>query len=192
MKTRVIVVGSLCAFGFAGWLALGGGSSASDAPVKSAAAMPSATASAATRTPARRGWFGLGAPTAAATNTQDAPQKLDPRSDRFRNRIDEQIPERLYGEAARCYRGGLLRDQKLDVEYHIHVADGNISITDVRITDTTINNRTLEECVKQKLLASHWRDDELPDLDENDDLYMRVDGWKQYLANADDDSSSNG
>lgn len=188
MKTRVIVVGSLCAFGFAGWLALGGSSAPS-----SARATPTATATVSpTSAPSRPLLPRFAAAPTAAPGAEAAPVKLDPRSSRFRNRVDEQIPSRLYGEAARCYRGGLPRDQRMDFSYRLHVADGNVTISDVRVTDSTINNRALEECIKQKLLASRWRDDELPDLDEEDDLYMRVDGWNNYLANADDDSSSNG
>src|SRR5689334_21177175 len=99
MKTRVIVVGSLCAFGFAGWLALGGGGSSSAANVPAASAATPVAALPA-RAPSR-GWLfgGGGAPVAKPAAEQDAPPKLDPKSDRFRNRVDEQIPSRLYGEA---------------------------------------------------------------------------------------------
>ena len=119
-----------------------------------------------------------------------APEKLDAKSEALRNRLDEQIPSRLYGEAARCYKGGLGRDQRMDITYRIRVSDGAVTIGDVRVSESTLGDASLERCIRDRVAGAKWRDDELPDLDEDDDLYMRVAGFSAYLANADDSPSS--
>jgi hypothetical protein len=113
-----------------------------------------------------------------------APEKLDIKSDELRNRLDEQIPRRLYAEAARCYRGGLQPDQRLDLSYRLRVNDGEISVGDLRILEDTLDDPALERCIQSRIVAARWRDDALPDLDEQDDLYMRVGGFQSQLASA--------
>lgn len=153
-----------------------------DAPAALAAATsapapaptPTATASA-TRAPVA---------TAAATSAPSATPKLDVRSDELRKRLDEQIPRRLYAEAARCYQGGLDKDQRLDLTYRLHVAGGEVSVSDLRTVENTLADSGLERCIRGRLQAARWRDDALPDLDEDDDLYMHVGGFARYVASA--------
>ncbi|MGZ3429103.1 MAG: hypothetical protein ACXVCV_20765 [Polyangia bacterium] len=184
MRTWGIVLLSLAGFGFALWLARGG--DAPKPPTTIATAAPAAVAQPFPR-------FGVAAPaatTATGAEAKAAPTKLDVKSDRFRNRLDEQIPSRLYAEAARCYKGGLQRDQRMDLTYRIRVTDGNVTIGDIRVTESTLGDSSLERCIRDKIVAARWRDDELPDLEEDDDLFMRVAGFSSYLANLDDDPPS--
>ncbi len=102
--------------------------------------------------------------------------------DALRRRVDEQIPSRLYGAAAACYHGGLPADQHLDLAYHLHVSDGAVSITTARVEATTVGSRTLESCIVERVLAAHFRDEELPDMERDDELFVRVGGFKPYLA----------
>jgi hypothetical protein len=127
----------------------------------------------------RRPTIAIAAPTSAASVVSD---KLDIKSDELRNRLDEQIPRRLYAEAARCYQGGLDKDQRLDVTYRLHVTDGEVSVSDLRAVESTLEDSALERCIRERILAAKWRDDALPDLDEDDDLYMRVGGFSSYVA----------
>ena len=46
--------------------------------------------------------------------------------------------------------------------------------------------------MRDRLLAMSWRDEELPDFEEDDDLFMRIGGWRAYLANAEDDDNIGG
>jgi hypothetical protein len=185
MRTPVLLTVSLAGFGFALWLARGGDPPSPpprDAPSASSLAAPRGPATIATHTAAR----------SAQASARPPVGKLDPRGDRFRNRVDEQIPARLYGVASRCYKGGLERDQRLDLTYRIRVREGNVTIGDIKVVDSTINDGALERCIKDKLVQQSWRDEELPDMDEEDDLYMRAAGWQSYLANAADDDSIGG
>jgi hypothetical protein len=183
MRTSGIMLVSLAGFGFALWLARGGEASKPDDAIATAA--PAATAQ-----PLPQRFVPHAASATPTAATQAAPNKLDARSEAFRNRMDEQIPSRLYGQAARCYKGGLHRDQRLDLTYRIRVSDGVVSIGDVRVTESTLGDSSLERCIHDKLVGASWRDDELPDLEEDDDLYMRVAGFSRYLANAEDSPAS--
>jgi hypothetical protein len=126
---------------------------------------------------------------AATVHAPDAPQsgapapaahKLAPDSDAFRHRIDDLVPQRLYGEAARCYHGGQQRDQRLDLSYHVRAADGAVSFANVRAEDTTLTDRALERCILDRVERARWRDEQLPDYEGEGDVFMRVQGFKQY------------
>jgi len=183
MRTSVLLAISIAGFAFALWLARGG-----DAPSPASVAgktVPTVTATATATSASNPPWQHTAASSAQAP-TPASVRKLDPRGDRFRNRVDEQIPQRLYNVASRCYKGGLERDQRLDLTYRIRVQNGAVTISDVKTTESTINDAQLERCIKDKIAAQTWRDDELPDMEEEDDLYMRAAGWQSYLANAED------
>ena len=182
MRTKVLVGISIAGFGFALWLARGGD------PPASASAAPSTIA------PAARSPRALPVAPTSATPTASAPavRKLNPKSERYANRMDDQIPQRLYGMASHCYKGGSGRDQRLDVSYHVRVTEGAVSIGDVRVVESTLSDPQLERCVLGTLTSATWRDDELPNLAEDGDLFMRVEGFSSYLANAADDDATGG
>src|SRR5689334_14357117 len=54
------------------------------------------------------------------------PGKIDPRSDEFFNKFDEQVPRRLTREAAKCYEGkhgSLHRNQKLSLMFKTKIVN---------------------------------------------------------------------
>jgi hypothetical protein len=115
--------------------------------------------------------------------------KLGLKDEALRERLDEAIPARLYAEAARCYQGdGSIRDrdERLDLTYHIQVQDGEVTFNRLRVVDDTLTDRALERCIRERITAAHWRDEDLPDLDEDDDLFLKVGMFRKYLAKADD------
>jgi len=119
----------------------------------------------------------------AATAPSLADKKLSLKDEALRTRLDENIPSRLYAEAAHCYKGGGDPNERVDLSYRISVADGAVSFSNLRVTDSTLSDRALERCIRDRILAAKWRDDELPDLDEEDDLYMRVYNFQKYASN---------
>lgn len=133
---------------------------------------------------ASRAAHGSGPPETTSAAAKLAPEKLDINSAVLRNQLEEQIPRRLYAEAARCYHGGLQKDQRLDLSYRVHVADGEVSLSDLRTIEDTLEDSALERCIRERILATKWRDDAMPDLEEDDDLYMRVGGFQSYVASA--------
>src|SRR5213078_1987797 len=83
------------------------------------------------------------AATAPAAEPQVPPGKLDPRSDEFFYKFDEVVPQRLTRNAARCYEGrhgSLHRNQKLSLRFKTRIVNGEVSIHDVTIKESTISD----------------------------------------------------
>jgi hypothetical protein len=125
------------------------------------------------------------APGVAAPTEELAPKKLAANDDKLRARVDEVIPAHMVAEAAPCYRGGLNKSQHIDFTYRLHVADGDVTISDLKIEDDTIKDRTMARCIETKLAKAKFHDDELPDYDGEGDVFLNSDAFKRYLAEAD-------
>jgi hypothetical protein len=128
------------------------------------------------------------ATTAAATAPGAPPEKLALGDEALRKRLDEVIPGRLSGEAARCYKGGLDRSRRIDLTYRLHVEDGRVVVRDVRMGESTLGDHALEDCIRQRVSSLTWRDEQLPDIDEEDNLYLSVRQFKSFTG-IDSDSS---
>jgi hypothetical protein len=125
------------------------------------------------------------APDVAALADALSSNKLDVKSDAFRIRLEEMIPSRLYGEAARCYKGGLHRDKKLKLAFRLQVMDGEISVAEAKVVSSTMGDSKLERCIEEEVRHAHWHDNVMPDWESSEELLMRVRGFKQYLEPAD-------
>lgn len=127
------------------------------------------------------------AQTAPPDDELDLPErtgKIDPRSDEFFNRFDEVVPRELTRNAARCYEGRhgqLHRNQGMKLTYKIRIAGGQVTIRDVVVKESTISDPALETCFLQEVGRSTWKDDELPDWEQEDELVLRPErGMKKY------------
>ena len=131
----------------------------------------------------------MAAPTIASATAPGAPpEKLALGDEALRKRLDEVIPSRLSGEAARCYKGGLDRSRRIDLTYRLHVEDSRVIVRDVRMGESTLGDRALEDCIRQRVASMTWRDEQLPDIDEEDNLYLSVRQFKSFTG-TDSDSS---
>ena len=112
--------------------------------------------------------------------------KLDPRSDAFFYKFDEAIPPALTREAAKCYTGGLHRvhrNAKVKLGYKITIKDGVLGISDVKVIESTVHDKTLEECFAHAVGTVTWTDDSLPDWAQDDELVIRPErGMKKFTA----------
>jgi hypothetical protein len=110
--------------------------------------------------------------------------KLDPRSDAFFYKFDEALPPALTREAAKCYTGGLRRvhrNQKVKLGYKVTIKDGTLSISDVKVVESTVNDKELEECFAREVAKVTWTDEELPDWAQDDELVIRPErGMKKF------------
>jgi hypothetical protein len=117
---------------------------------------------------------------------ENKPQKLDPASDAFFYKFDEQVPPALTAEAAKCYTGGLRsvhRNAKVKLAYTIKIKDGVLSVADVKVIESTVNDKVLEDCFAREVAKVTWKDDELPDWSQNDELVIRPErGMKKFTA----------
>jgi hypothetical protein len=180
MRARFLIVPGLAMAGAILWLGLSpSGARTVDVP----AAAPAERASA----PAK---------VAPTVKTEDAPSngdeiakaldshKLDTRSDAFVQRKNDDIPERLYAEAAKCYRGQVDRDQKIKIEFRMHIEDGEVSVSNIRILKNTLSDRELERCILDEVRKTRFKDPEMPDWESTEELLMRMRGFKKYAQSS--------
>lgn len=110
--------------------------------------------------------------------------KVDPASDAFTYKFDETVPPMLTMSAAKCYTGGLNRvhrNQKTKLGFKIAIKDGVVSVSDVKVVETTINDQALNDCFVREVAKVTWRDDELPDWAQDDELLIRPErGMKKF------------
>jgi hypothetical protein len=162
----VVVVGALVVL----MLELGSSSAASAVAAAPPAPPP---------TPVRRAASAPAVPTLAAAEPE-APEaapveKLDPQSDAFFYKFDEVVPAALTREAASCYDDAprVHRNQKLKLTFKTRIRDGVVSVHDVKVDTSTLDNASLEACFIRKVSEATWHDDELPDWDQDDMLVLR-------------------
>ena len=122
---------------------------------------------------------------AAAHEAPRADGKIDPASDAFTYHYDEVIDQAMTAQAAKCYSGGLHRvhrNQKLKLSYTTTIKNGVVSVGDVKIVESTINDKALESCFAREAAKATWRDDALPDyVSKNETLVIRPErGMKKF------------
>jgi hypothetical protein len=140
--------------------------------------------------PARRAPapFTLASASAASAVTLSDPSYL--KGEALAHRLDDEIPTELYAQAAHCYHGGLppeQRDQRLDVTYRLHVSNGEVSVTEAGVTSGTLGDGALQRCIVDRVLGYAVHDVRMPDLDEEGEVFLRVGGFKPFLAQVADD-----
>jgi hypothetical protein len=128
----------------------------------------------------------------AAATPMAAPALLQPETKKLTgealaHRLDDQIPMEIYGEAAHCYHGGLPADRTLDLTYRIHVKDGELTMSEAGITAGHFGDGALERCIVDRILSYRAHDTALPDLDEDGDVFLRIGGFKPFLAQVAED-----
>ena len=111
---------------------------------------------------------------AAVTAANAQAGKIDVASDAFFNQFTDKLPSIVTGNAIRkCYKGGLSRrdrDQFVTLEFIDHIKHGEVTISDVRIKKSELNDPALESCMIAAVGASHWHDDSLPDASQPDEV----------------------
>jgi hypothetical protein len=123
----------------------------------------------------------------AAQKVREAQQnegKLDPSSDGFTYHFDEAITPNATMNAAKCYTGGLNRvhrNQKTKLGYKVVIKNGVVTLSDVHIVESTINDKTLNDCFVREVAKTTWTDEQLPDWTQEDELLIRPErGMKKF------------
>jgi hypothetical protein len=152
------------------------------APAEAAAAPPApvASAPAATSAPAT-------SPSSTAVGEVakvGRADKLDPQSDEFFYHFDDLQPSMLTRNAAGCYTGGLHRvhrNQKVKLAFRDRIKDGVVTVEDVKVVESTIDDPALVACFVKEVQNTKWKDDVLPDWVQDDQLVIRPErGMKKY------------
>jgi hypothetical protein len=125
------------------------------------------------------------APAPVKPAAPEPPKKLDPQSDAFFYKFDEVVPKRLTREAAACYEGHAHlanRNMRLKVSFKTQIANGEVTLHDVKVVDSSLGDQALENCFVRKISEAHWRDDSLPDWQQDDMIVIRPErGLKKYM-----------
>jgi hypothetical protein len=111
-----------------------------------------------------------------------AVDKLDPDSKEFFHHVDDVLPSHLYQEAVRnCYRPGLDRNARISINYTLRAKNGQLEVTDLKVLDSKIDP-SLAQCIVTAVKSARWKDERMPDWEDEDDLYIQVGGMKKFLA----------
>jgi hypothetical protein len=112
--------------------------------------------------------------------------KIDPASDAFTYRFDEQVTPQLTMNAAKCYTGGLNRvhrNQKTKLDLKLQIKNGVVTVSDVKIAETTIADKALNDCFVREVAKTTWSDEQLPDWAQDEELVIRPErGMKKFTA----------
>jgi hypothetical protein len=115
----------------------------------------------------------------------EANKKLDPMGDEFFYKFTELVPAMVSRQAAICYNGKLgtkHRNQKLTLKYNVRVRNGVVTLQDIKVDVSTLNDPALESCFIQQVARTTWNNPALPDYDWPDELVIRPErGLKKYL-----------
>ncbi len=90
----------------------------------------------------------------------------------------------LTRNAAKCYTGGLHRvhrNQKVKLAFDNRIKDGEVTVENVRVVESTIEDQPMVDCFLKEVRNTHWHDDQLPDYAAPDELVIRPErGMKKY------------
>ena len=110
--------------------------------------------------------------------------KIDPATDAFTYAFDERVSPMGLMNAAKCYTGGLSRvhrNQKTKLGYDVVIKDGVVRFENVRILESTINDKVLNDCFVREVAKTTWTDENLPDWKQDDELLIRPErGMKKF------------
>jgi hypothetical protein len=153
-------------------------------PAAAVAPAPKAELAAAPAPGAMRTANDLAAAAAKVREAQEHEGKLDPASDGFTYHFDEVMTPNATMQAAKCYTGGLNRvhrNQKTKLGYKVVIKNGVVSLSDVHIIESTINDKTLNDCFVREVAKTTWTDEQLPDWVQDDELLIRPErGMKKF------------
>ena len=125
-------------------------------------------------------------PAAAAAAVEPAPaakdpskEKMDPASDEFFYAHDEIVTKKLMREAVKCWenlpatkRAEFHRNQSMTAKFKQKIRNGVVTILDLEVTQSSINDPALEACFVQHLRATTWTNARLPDWDQEDEITL--------------------
>jgi hypothetical protein len=107
------------------------------------------------------------------------------RSDPFWDRVDDYPRQRLLGFIADCYTGGEARKAKLKLAYQLTIRDHTVRLENIRVVETTLVNKTVEQCMIKTLQDVAFEDQQMPDWVSPDDdpetILIRVENLKRFV-----------
>ena len=102
--------------------------------------------------------------------------KWETDSDEFQIQFRDVIPQVATRNAMKCYTGGLHtvhRNAKVKFSTKDVIKNGQVSIVDVKVVESTIDDPEMIACMQKEIAATAWRDNKLPDVTEEDMVLVR-------------------
>jgi len=131
-------------------------------------------------------------PTAAvadepAPKPDPSKEKMDPQSDEFFYKHDEVVIPNMMRQAVKCWenlppqkRAEFNRTQSMVAHFKQRIRNGVVTIYDLKVERSSINDQALETCFVQQLLGTTWTNARLPDWDQEDTIKLGPRTLKKY------------
>jgi hypothetical protein len=119
-----------------------------------------------------------------AKDVEDAAvAKFDPQSTEFSHEVDVSIPNNFKAKLARCDRKGMDPDAQITIGYSLHIEDGVVSASKVKVVKSDLDDAALEQCMVTAVDQARWVASDMPDFMEEDmDLIIRMRSLNKYLS----------
>ena len=99
--------------------------------------------------------------------------------------VDETYSRRWEALVADCYTGGEDLSAKIKFRYQLTVTNHVVSMRNIQLIESTIKNKTIEECFLRAFGSVHFEDKQMPDYTTPDkapeQMMMRVENLKRFL-----------
>lgn len=117
------------------------------------------------------------------STAEPEPKFLVPGGDKFNYRLDVAIPDQFRAAGAHCYdpnKHKLDPNLTLKISLQLRVVEGEVSATDVSVAKSELNNQELEQCFVSAVKQARWYHEDLPDWNEEQELFIRLRALKKY------------
>lgn len=99
--------------------------------------------------------------------------------------VDETYKRRWDAFVVDCYRGGADRSAKLKINYTLAVQNHVVSLHNIQLVESTLNNADLQDCMMRSLADAHFPDNQMPDYespaDHPEEMVIRIENLKRFL-----------
>ncbi len=161
----------------------------SSAAAPAASATPAAPTQVASAPAAKPAATPAAAPAATepAAAKEPSTEKMDPQSDEFFYQHDEVVVPIMMRQAVKCWenlppakRAEFHRNQSMVAKFKQRIRNGVVTIHDLVVERSSINDPALEACFVQHLRATTWSNPRLPDWDQEDTIKLGPRTLKKY------------
>ena len=126
-------------------------------------------------------------PPEASIEEPPKPEKYDVNSDEFFYKHDEIVIPQVMRSAVKCWenldatkRLKFHRNQNIVIKFKQKIVNGVVTMHDPQVERSSIGDAALESCFIQQVLATTWKDDKLPDWEQEDVVKISPRVLKKY------------
>lgn len=114
-------------------------------------------------------------------------EKMHPSSEEFTRKHDEVVVPRMMMQAVKCWenlpaskRAEFHRNQSMVATFKQKIRNGVVTIHDLKLERSSINDPALEACFMQQMAGTTWTNPRLPDWDQDDQIKLGPRTLKKY------------